>query len=447
MAPVAIKIPLAFLLVAGVLGRALSAQAASADTPTEQKSWALYGQATFIEQYHPAFRSAYRGANSLDPGSRGNETVNVTAYGGARLWDGGEAWANLEMDQGFGLSDTLGLAAFSNGEGSKVGKAVPYLRLHRLFFRQSFDLGGDSNVIENQANQMGGSRSADNVIITAGKFSPTDIFDTNDYAHDPSNDFLNWAVIDAGPWDYAADAWGYSYGSAAEWNAGRRTFRGGLFDISRIPNGTELTRGFGQYQVDVEFEQRFTIFDQEGKIKILGFASRGRLGNYNDAVALSLLTHQAADISAVRRGSFKSGISLNAQQAINDDWGLFVRATLDDGSKEGDDFTDMANSLSVGSSIKGTSWHRKNDTAGIAFETGGISRAAQQFFAAGGLGILIGDGALRHYSREDVIETYYSAELWENIHATLDYQFIANPAYSADRGPVSIFGIRLHGAY
>jgi high affinity Mn2+ porin len=333
----------------------------------------------------------------------------------------------------------LGVAAFTNGEGSKVGKAIPYLRLHRLFFHQSIDLGGDPTAVERQANQLGGSRSADNLIITAGKFSPTDIFDTNEYAHDAAHDFLNWAVIDAGPWDYAADAWGYTYGTSIEWTFAQTTLRSGLFDISRIPNGTELTRGFGQYQLDVELEERFTLFNREGKIKVLGFATRGRLGDYNDAVAFAMLTHQPADISAVRRGAWKSGVSLNLQQAISDNWRAFVRITLDDGSKEGDDFTDMANSVSMGTSMKGTFWHRKDDTVGIAVETGGISRAGQRFFAAGGLGILIGDGALGHYNREDVVETYYSTKLSEDVQATLDYQFIANPAYNADRGPVSVF--------
>ena len=415
--------------------------------PPASEDWALHGQATFIEQYHPAFRSAYRGANSLDPGSRGNETVNITAYGGARLWDGGEAWADLEMDQGFGLSDTLGVAAFTNGEGSKVGKAIPYLRLHRLFFRQSFDLGGEAKALESQANQLAGSRTEDSLVVTLGKFSPTDIFDTNLYAHDPSHDFLNWGMIDAAPWDYAADAWGYSYGGAAEWTVANWTVRGGLFDLSRIPNGTELTRGFGQYQLDGEIERRFTLLTRDGSIKLLGFASRGRLGDYNDAVALSLATHKPADIAAVRRGAWKPGMSLNLQQGLTDDLGAFARATWDNGSKEGDDFTDMANSVSAGLSLKGASWDRKEDTVGLALESGGISKSAQRFFAAGGLGILIGDGRLDHYDRENVIEAYYAAKLWDGIYTTLDYQFIANPAYNADRGPVSIFGLRLHGEF
>lgn len=426
----------------------ISAPAAHA---ADAEDWAFHAQSTFIEQYHPAFRSPYRGPNSLDPGSRGNETFNITAYAGARPWDGGEAWANLEMDQGFGLSNTLGVAAFTNGQGSKVGKAVPYLRLHRLFFRQTFnlgdDLGGESEDLAPAANQLGGSRSHDNVIVTLGKFSPTDIFDTNSYAHDPAVDFLNWAIMDAGPWDYAADAWGYSYGGAAEWNFSDWSLRGGLFNLSRLPNGTALTRGFGQYQLDLEAERRFSLSGRPGKLKLLGFASRGRLASYNDAVALSLATGKTADAALVRKGSWKSGLSLNGEQAAADNVGLFLRATLGDGSKEGDEFTDMANSVTAGVSVKGASWGRADDTVGLAFETGGMSEAGQRYLARGGLGILIGDGRLDHYARENVMEAYYSAALWAGVQAALDYQFIAHPAYNLDRGPVSVLGFRLHGAF
>ena len=409
--------------------------------------WAFHGQATFIEQYHPGFRSAYRGPNSLDPGSRGNETVNATAFAGARLWNGGEAWADLEMDQGFGLSDTLGIAAFPNGEGSKVGKAVPYLRLHRLFFRQTFDLGGASETVAAAANQLSGTRTQDNLVLTLGKFSATDIFDTNTYAHDPMHDFLNWAVIDAGPWDYAADAWGYTYGAAAEWTISNWSLRGGLFDLSRVPNGTELTRGFGQYQGDLEAERRFSLMGRDGKIKVLAFASRGRLGDYNDALDLASATQRPPDTALVRKRSWKSGFSVNGEMALSEDVGGFLRLALDDPSKEGDEFTDMANSLLFGMSLQGTSWGHKDHRVGIAIESGGISTSARRYFAAGGLGILIGDGDLRHYGRENVVEAYYAAPLWDSVQASLDCQFIANPAYNADRGPVSVIGLRLHGEF
>lgn len=413
----------------------------------EAEDWALHGQSTVIVQYHPAFRSPYRGTNSLDPGSRGNETVNATAYLGARLWDGAEAWANGEIDQGFGLSNTLGIAAFPNGQGSKVGKSEPYFRLHRLFVRQSFDLGGDAQEVASAANQLGGRRTQDNLVITVGKFSAVDVFDANSYAHDPANDFLNWALIDTGSFDYAADAWGYSYGAALEWNTGDWSLRGGLFNLSRIPNGTELTRGFGQYQLDAEAERRFQISGQGGKAKLLVFANRGNFGAYKDAVAFGTVHTLLPDTANVRTGSFRPGMAGNLEQGITDDVGVFAKAGLTDGSREADEFTDIDNSVAVGLSVKGTSWARGNDTAGLAIESAGVSRSAQNYFAAGGLGILVGDGRLAHYAREDVLEAYYSAALFNGVALTADYQFVANPAYNSDRGPVSVLGLRLHGQF
>jgi high affinity Mn2+ porin len=413
----------------------------------EAEDWALHGQSTVIVQYHPAFRSPYRGANSMDPGSRGNETVNATAYLGARLWDGAQAWANGEIDQGFGLSNTLGIAAFPNGQGSKVGKSEPYFRLHRLFVRQSFDLGGEEEDVASAANQLGGSRRHDNLVITVGKFSTVDVFDTNSYAHDPANDFLNWALIDTGSFDYAADAWGYSYGAALEWNTGDWSLRGGLFNLSRIPNGTELTRGFGQYQLDAELEHRFQVSRRDGKAKILVFTNRGNFGAYKDAVAFGLAHGLLPDTAAVRRASFRFGVAGNLEQGITDDLGLFLKAGLSDGSREADEFTDIDNSIAAGLSLKGTSWTRANDTVGLAFESAGVSQSAQRYFAAGGLGILVGDGRLAHYARENVLEAYYSLALINGLALTADYQFVANPAYNADRGPISILGLRLHGQF
>ena len=112
--------------------------------------------------------------------------------------------------------------------------------MQRTFIRQTIDLGGESQKVDADLNQFAGSQTADRLVITIGKFSVSDVFDTNKYAHDPRKDFMNWALIDAGTFDYAADAWGYTYGAAAEWYRGNWTLRGGLFDLSIVPNSTEL---------------------------------------------------------------------------------------------------------------------------------------------------------------------------------------------------------------
>ena len=426
---------------------ALFCLAAPSAQALESERWSLHGQATFVDQYHPAFRSPYRGPNSLDPGSRGNETFDATLFAGARLWDGGEAYANPEIDQGFGLSNTLGVAGYPSGEAYKVGKAEPYLRLHRLFFRQSFDLGGEMQDLAPGANQLGGARSADNLIITAGKISVGDIFDTNSYAHDPKGDFLNWSLIDAGAFDYAADAWGYSYGVTAEWTKDWWTLRAGLFDLSRVPNTTELERGFGQYELVTEAEERHTLGNRPGKVKLLIFANRGRMGSYDDAVRLAQATGDAPNMTLVRRPATRPGVSVNFEQQIADDLGGFARVSWNDGSKEAFEFTEINRSLSAGLSLKGASWGRPDDVIGAAAVVNVLSSAARSYFAAGGMGILIGDGQLPHYGTENILEAYYSFAASSWLSASADYQLIVHPAYAQDRGPVSVLGVRLHAQF
>lgn len=406
--------------------------------------WSLHGQATFVDQYHPAFRSPYQGKNSLNPKSVGDETFDMTAFLGVRLWKGGEIYADPEIDQGFGLSNTLGVAGFPSGEAYKVGKVDPYFRLQRLFLRQTFDLGGDAQKVDDGQNQVAGSRTADALVITAGKISVTDVFDTNVYAHDPKNDFLNWSLIDAGAFDYAADAWGYSYGVTAEWTQDRWTLRAGLFDLSRVPNSTELETDFSQFEIVLEGEERHTLFGEAGKVKLLGFVNRGRMGDYLDAIALAKATGTTPDTALVRRYASRPGGSLNLEQGLTDDLGLFARLSLNDGSKEAYEFTEINRSLSAGLSWKGASWGRKDDTVGIAGVVNALSNSARTYFAGGGLGILIGDGRLPHYGTEDILEAYYNATLTGWLNAGADYQFIANPAYNRDRGPVSVFALRLH---
>ncbi len=421
--------------------------ALAADSGDVSESWAVHGQITHLWQYHPGFRSPYRGANSLDPGSRGNETFDATLYVGARLWTGLEIWIDPEIDQGFGLSNTFGVAGFPSGEAYKFGKSKPYFRLQRLFFRQTIALGGEAEHVAPDVNQLGGMRTGSNLVVTAGKISVTDIFDTNSYAHDPKQDFFNWAVIDSGAFDYAADAWAYSYGIAMEWTQGWWTIRAGLFDLSRVPNTTELETDFSQFELVGEAEERHMFFGRPGKIRLLGYFNRGRMGSYTDAVGFARVTGSIPDTASVRRYSSRPGAALNLEQQIVDDLGVFARASINDGSKEAYEFTEINRSLSVGLSWKGSSWGRPQDVFGLAAVTNELSNAARNYFAAGGLGILIGDGRLPHYGSENIIETYYNINIAEGFALAADYQLITHPAYNRDRGPVSVLGMRAHVQY
>lgn len=413
---------------------------------TLPENWTIHGQITNVTQWHGHFKSPYQGTNSLRSDGRTEETTDITVYGGLKLWKGAELWLNPELDQGFGLDNTVGMAGFPSGEAYKIGANRAYLRLPRAFIRQTIDLGGTVDPVLPAANQLAGSRASDNLTITLGKFSPTDIFDTNGYAHDPRADLLNWSIIDAGAFDYAADAWGYTYGAAAEWSQSSWTARGGVFQLSRMPNGKVTGIDFSQFMLVGEFEQRYESAGQTGKVKILGFLNRGRMARYRDATAFGLAQGSAPDLEPVRRYSSRPGIALNLEHPFTSELGAFARAGVNDGSKEAYEFTEINKSVSGGLSLKGTRWGRADDRLAVAGVINGLSSAAREYFGAGGIGILIGDGAL-NYGTERIVEVSYSARLTPHLAITLDYQHVTNPAYNRDRGPVSIYGFRAHADF
>jgi len=409
----------------------------------EADRFALLGQSTLTEQATPSFNAPYRGPNSLDP-SQGRETFDATLYGGVRLWAGAQAWVDGEIDQGFGLSDTLGLAGFASGEAYKIGQSTPYTKLQRLFFQQVINLGGEVQKIDVGQNQMAQRYTANRLVLWAGKMSVGDVFDNNQYTLDPRLYFLNWSVINAASFDYAANAWGYTDGVAAEWYQGPWTARLGLYDMSTLPNSQQIDPRFDEFQIVVEAERRYTLFGQPGVIKVTGYDSRARMGDFADAIRLGEATDTTPNVLDVLKYRGHAGISYNWAQQINDVLGVFSRLGWADGHQQSYEFTDVDNTFSLGAAINGKRWRRPDDTVGFAFVTNGISKDFGAYLNDGGLGILIGDGKLPHPDREDIIETYYSyaAAKWAKI--TFDYQFIENPAYNSDRGPVSIFGVRLH---
>jgi high affinity Mn2+ porin len=192
--------------------QALAAKSAPDATDSDRVNF--HTQATFTAQGYPPIRSPYEGANSLPATGQGAETTDATLYGGLRLWQGAEAWVNPEIDEGFGLANTHGAAGFPSGESYKLGASYPYARVQRYFIRQTINLGGESQNVDADINQFAGTQTADRLVLTVGKFAIPDIFDTNKYANNPKSDFLNWSLINVGTFDYAGDAWGYTYGGA-----------------------------------------------------------------------------------------------------------------------------------------------------------------------------------------------------------------------------------------
>jgi high affinity Mn2+ porin len=408
----------------------------------ELDRFAFHGQTTLTWQYALPFRSPYRGTNSLAP-NHARQTWDTTLYIGTKLWDGAEAWVNPEIDQGYGLSGTYGVAAFPSAESYKVGSDYPYARLTRYFVRQTVNLGEATETVQGGPNQFAGKQSPDRVVITTGKFSVGDIFDVNRYAHDPRVDFLNWGLVDATTFDYAADAWAFTYGGAVEWYTGAWTVRAGLFDLPATPNSTNLDPSFSQFQLVCEIERRYNVFGRPGKVMVTGFLNRARLGRFDEAVRQGQITGTTPSIDLVRRYTSKTGVSANLEQQLTDDIGMFARAGFSSPNLETNAFTDADRTLSAGLSISGRLWGRADDTFGLGGLVHNISASRIAYLDAGGMTAIIGDGRLPNPGSERVIEAYYSLPVY-SWRLTADYQYIANPAYNSDRGPVSVIATRLH---
>jgi high affinity Mn2+ porin len=418
----------------------------SAKSPTDPESdrWEIHGQTTYLGQGYPSFRAPYSGVNSLSPAAQYQATWSNSLFLNARLWDGGEVYYNPELLQGFGLSDTVGVAGFPSGEAQKSDFPYPHYNTSRLFVRQTFGFGGEQEELASGPSQIAGKADISRLTLQGGKFAVTDVFDGNAYAKDTRKDFMNWSLWAPGAFDYSADKLGLTYGVTAELNQKRWALRGGYFLMDSVSNSNSFdTRLLQRGEYVLELETRHSLFGQPGTIRTLGWINSAYMGSYRDTLnnpAFNL------DIAQTRAGRIKYGYVLNVEQAVTDDIGLFGRWSWNDGKTEIMAFTDIDASLSLGTSLKGRRWGRPDDVIGLGGAINALSRDHRDFIAAGGLGVLIGDGQL-DYRRERVLEAYYAYALDKQFTLTADYQFITNPAYNADRGPVHVFSGRLHGEF
>jgi high affinity Mn2+ porin len=408
------------------------------DSPDQAWNW--HAQNTDILQYHPGFAAKYAGPNSLNDFNEAKETVSLDVLFGVRLWRGAEFHADGLMWQGFGLSDAVGIDGFPNGEAFRLGTKDPNVDFARLFIRQTIGLGGEEEKVEDDALHLAGKQDASRLTLTVGKLSVKDIFDNNAYANDPRSQFMNWALMANEAWDFPADSLGYITGFAAELYEPQWALRYGFFQVPRTANHmAEDFHFFEAWGMVTELERRFAVNGHPGAVRLLAFLNEAHMGSYEAAIA----GPHPADIFATRAYRLKYGFGLNVEQELIKNVGAFMRAGWSDGQNEAWAFSDVDRAASLGLSVKGAGWRRPDDTVGLAGIANGLSRIHQEFFAAGGTGILAGDGAL-NYGWEKILETYYDFQLYKALHGTLDYQFVANPAFNRDRGPVAILGARLH---
>ena len=428
-----------------------SVSAQENDGLLKDSGWSYHFQFTGILQGHPSFSAPYSGQNSLQPAREQAFSVTSTLYLGRKLWKGASAYFDPEMVAGKGVSTTLGVAGFPNGETFRIGDPAPSVYIARIFLRQNIDLDKNNyEEISEDVTQVREKVSVSRLRLSLGKFGLADFFDNNSVSHDPRSDFMNWALMNNGAFDYAANTRGYTYGFVAELIKPTFTLRLATALEPTFSNGPRLDWHYTRTNSEnIEFEKRYSIHNRKGVLRLLGYYNINKAPNYMDAVSEKQNgTDTSLDaIYGKNYGSKKLGLGFNMEQELGNSIKSFLRIGWNDGRTATWAFAEIDNTVSAGIRFAGKSWKRNADNIGMAILSNGISSDHQNFLNAGGYGFMIGDGKLPNYTRENIVEIFYELKIIPAVWGTLDYQFVGHPAYNADRGPVHLFAARVHIAW
>lgn len=407
----------------------------------------LSGQANFIFQTHPPFPAAYSGKNSLDPNYEKATSRVLTLYSGFRLNDSTEFIVDIEEAGGAALSTGLGLAGNTDLDivrNPSLSKA-PYLA--RGMIHKVFALSKDK--VENERNSLSLFKELPRrrLEVRFGKFSMVDFFDQNSVGSDTHFQFTNWTVDNNGAYDYAADTRGYTVGATADYEDRNWGVRFAEALMPKVANGIDLVwKPWQAHAENFEYELRHGLIPKKsGMVRLLAFTNYANMGIYRVAIAqfraglvpVPEITNHPWHITR------KYGFGINLEQNLTRYLTAFGRFGWDNGKTESFAYTEVDQTFAGGLGANGALWHRRYDRAGVAFVTNGICKDHQIYLADGGLGFLLGDGALR-YGRENIVETYYTAHVWRGIYIAPGVQHINNPGYNRDRGPVTVPTLRLH---
>ncbi|MGB8986532.1 MAG: carbohydrate porin [Candidatus Sulfotelmatobacter sp.] len=416
----------------------------------DTKYW-LSGQANFIFQTHPPFPAAYSGLHSLGPNYEKATSRVLTLYSGVRLNNSTELLVDLEeaggaaLSQGFGLAGNTDLDIVRNPLLSKA----PYLG--RAMIHKVFALSKDKVENDRTFLSLFDELPRRRLEIRFGKFTLPDFFDLNSVGSDTHLQFINWTTDNNGAWDYAADTRGYTIGATADYEDRNWGFRFVEALMPKIANGIDLVyRPWQVHAEDYEYELRHGVIPKKaGVVRLLAYTNSANMGIYRDAV-IQFQDHSAPAPEPVPeitnhpwRITRKYGFGINLEQNLARYLTAFARFGWDNGKTESFAYTEDDQTFAEGLGANGAWWHRKQDRAGLAFISNAIKKDHQNYLADGGLGFLLGDGAL-NYGRENIIETYYTAHVWRGIYIAPGLQHINDPGYNRARGPVLVPSFRLH---
>jgi hypothetical protein len=453
------------------------------DHDKEGPFW-LGGEVNSIFQTNPSFRSAYNGHNSFgnqpwDPNvswaaqqaPHGNAGAAVsglaTLFLGYRPTSTTELILDPEVALGNGLSAALGIAGYTNLDVVRNPSLSHLPYIGRAEIHQLIPLTGDWEPNEDRGPISSfSSVPRHRLELRAGKMSTADLFDINPVGSDSHMQFMNWTVDNTGAYDYAADTRGYTYGAVVEYQGPYVETRFGLMLMPKVANGLNLDWNVSKNRAEnLELEIKYSRRSNwRGTLRLLGYLNHAAMGSYAKAVADAEGTGVAPDITASRKdGRLKGGFGVNEFQELGPFFRVFSRIGWNDGQNESFAYTEVDNTIVVGGDVRGIRWRRPDDRLGLAFVSNGISSVHADYLRHGGIGFLLGDGpgcdtntitkvyscgavdrSYLTYARETIVEQYYNLHVWWGVFLAEDIQFIANPGYNSDRGPVWVFSIRGH---
>lgn len=440
-----------------VLGGQASGQSKQIPGLPPQARYDCQGEITVIGQDLLPFHARYSGPESLPAHGQAAATETGTVYLGARPLPNLEAYVDPEFAWGNAPGGGNGLGANLNGDliGQPVLSGAPDLARAFIRWRVPMKQGKDQpvgrEIVGRAPNVIAGPVPQHRLVITAGRFAVSDIFDYNSYANNPRTQFINRAFQNGLAYDFVQDVRGFSYGATAALVNPKYAVRFGTFAMPVQPGGEVLSYNSESHAEQLEVELNPQVLrgrKPASVLRVLGYRNVGNMATYASALS-SEVAGSPPSLAGVRQpGTVRSGFEVNFEQALADggSTGVFSRIGASDGSVETAAYAEADEALSIGGQLSGSHWKRKTDVVGIAFGAEAISGSHQQYLSAGGQGFSLDDGALR-YGSETVLEGYYLYQATKALQLSFDIQQIGNPGYNRDRGPATVLSLRARYAF
>jgi carbohydrate-selective porin OprB len=347
------------------------------------------------------------------------------------------------------LGEALGAAGFFNLDvvrNPTLSKA-PYVA--RLMWHQIIPLGGKKIASERTPYSLFRELPERRFEFRFGKMGLADFFDFNTYGTDSNLQFMNWTVDNNGAYDYAADTRGFTYAALLEYHDKNYVIRFAEALMPKVANGIHLDADLSRARaenIEVELHGKVLKSHPAGVLRLLSYVNHANMGDYRDAVN-SWLANPTTPVPEITnhplQTTVKYGFGVNFEQPLTDWFGLFGRWGWNEGQHESYAYTEVDQTWQIGAGGNGERWGRKYDRIGLVFVSNGISHDHARYLSLGGLGFLLGDGKL-NYSRENILESFYTLHAWRGIFPAFGLQYMVHPGYNADRGPVLVPTLRLH---